>query len=100
MSDAFDEEPHLDPLVVGLTRPPNMLGVPYTMFVLECVVVVLIFLNTKNLLMFGLGIPLHGIAYALTAKDQRLIDTLQKRMSKCPRTMNYRFWGGDSYSPQ
>jgi len=92
-------KPRLDPLVVGLTRPPMMLGVPYVLFVLEWCVVVLIFINTKNLLMFLLFAPIHGIAYALTVRDNRFVDILLVRYGKCPITRNHRFWGGDSYRP-
>ena len=48
-----------------------MLGIPFTLFVVEFCVVVLIFINTKNLLMFLLLVPIHGIAYALTVRDNR-----------------------------
>ena len=92
-------QPHLDPLVGGLTRPPMMLGIPYVLFVMEFVVVALIFINTKNLLMFLLVLPVHGIAYALTVRDNRFVDVLMVRLAKCPVTRNHRFWGGDSYSP-
>jgi type IV secretion system protein VirB3 len=94
-----DEEPVLDPLVGGLTRPPMMFGIPYVLFVLEFASVVLIFINTKNLFMLLLIIPIHTIAYGLTVRDARFVDVLQTRVSKCPRTRNHRFWGGDSYSP-
>ena len=94
-----DEEPVLDPLVGGLTRPPMMFGIPYVLFVLEFASVVLIFINTKNLFMLLLIIPIHAIAYGLTVRDVRFVDVLQTRISKCPRTRNHRFWGGDSYSP-
>ena len=92
-------QPHLDPLVGGLTRPPMMLGIPYVLFVMEIVVVALIFINTKNLLMFLLVLPVHGIAYALTVRDNWFVDVLMVRFAKCPVTRNHRFWGGDSYSP-
>ncbi len=94
-----DEEPALDPLVGGLTRPPMMFGIPYVLFVLEFASVVLVFINTKNLLMFLLIIPIHTIAYGLTVRDARFVDVIQTRASKCPRTRNHRFWGGDSYLP-
>jgi type IV secretion system protein VirB3 len=94
-----DEEPVLDPLVGGLTRPPMMFGIPYVFFVLEFSIVVLIFINTKNLLMFLLVIPIHGIAYGLTVRDARFVDVIQTRLTKCGRTRNHGFWGGDSYSP-
>ena len=89
-------KPRLDPLVGGLTRPPMMLGVPYVLFVVEFCVIVLIFINTKNLLMFLLLIPVHGIAYALTVRDNRFVDIILVRFGKCPVTRNHRFWGGDS----
>jgi type IV secretion system protein VirB3 len=94
-----DEAPHIDPLVGGLTRPPMMLGIPYVLFVLEFCLVVLIFINTKNLLMFLLVIPLHGIAYLLTVRDARFVDIILVRFGRCPFTRNRSFWGGDSYSP-
>ena len=92
-------KPRLDPLVGGLTRPPMMLGVPYVLFVMEWCVIVLIFINTKNLLMFLLFAPIHGLAYALTVRDNRFVDILLVRYGKCPITRNHRFWGGDSYKP-
>ena len=66
-----DEEPALDPLVGGLTRPPMMFGIPYVLFVLEFAAIVLIFINTKNLLMFLLVVPIHTVAYGLTVRDAR-----------------------------
>ncbi|KAF0136317.1 MAG: type IV secretion system protein VirB3 [Methylocystaceae bacterium] len=92
-------KPKLDPLVGGLTRSPMMLGVPYVLFVLECCVVVLIFINTKNLLMFLLFPPIHAVAYVLTVRDNRFVDVILTRFGKCPVTRNHRFWGGDSYQP-
>ena len=53
-----------------------MLGVPYVLFVMEWCVIVLIFINTKNLLMFLLFAPIHGLAYALTVRDNRFVDIL------------------------
>jgi type IV secretion system protein VirB3 len=92
-------KPRLDSIVGGLTRPPMMLGIPFTLFVVEFCVVVLIFINTKNLLMFLLVIPVHEIAYALMVRDNRFVDVIVTRFSKCPITRNHRFWGGDSYKP-
>jgi type IV secretion system protein VirB3 len=86
-----DEAPHIDPLVGGLTRPPMMLGIPYVLFVLEFCLVVLIFINTKNLLMFLLVIPIHGIAYLLTVRDARFVDIILVRFGRCLFTRNRSF---------
>jgi len=96
---ADPEQAHLDTIVGGLTRPPMMLGIPYVLFVLEFTLVLLVFINTKNLLMFLLLIPIHGIAYWLTVKDARFVDVLVKRLARCPMTRNRQFWGGNSYAP-
>ena len=69
-------KPRIDSIVGGLTRPPMMLGIPFTLFV-----------------------PIHGVAYALTVRDNRFVDVIITRFSKCPVTRNHRFWGGDSYKP-
>ena len=99
MLEPPQEQVRLDPLIGGLTRPPMMYGIPYVMFVVELCVTVLIFINTKDLLMFLLLIPFHGIAYWLTIKDNRFVDIVVTRFGKCPYTRNRAFWGGDSYAP-
>ena len=89
----------IDPLIGGLTRPPMMWGIPYVLFVIECCVIVMAFVNTKNLFTFLLVIPVHGITYWLTVRDARFVDIVMKRFGKCPPTANRHFWGGASYSP-
>lgn len=76
-----------------------MWGIPIGLFVGEFVLVLLIFLNTKNLLMFLLAFPLHAVCYLLTVRDARLVDIVRIRLSKCPGTRNATFWGGNSYTP-
>ena len=93
------EKAQAAPLVLGLTRPRMMWGIPFGLFVAETILVVLIFLNTKNLLMFLLLIPMHAASYVLTIKDARLVDIVRIRLSKCPGTRNRGFWGGNSYTP-
>ncbi len=46
---AENSQPVVAPLVIGLTRPRMMWGVPIGLFVGELMLVVMIFLNTKNL---------------------------------------------------
>lgn len=92
-------KPQAVPLVLGLTRPRMLWGVPWGLFVAEIVLVLMIFLNTKNLLMFLLIIPIHAASYVLTIKDVRLVYIIRVRLSKCAGTRNGRFWGGDSYTP-
>lgn len=91
------DKPQAVPLVLGLTRPRMLWGIPWGLFVAEIVLVLMIFLNTKNLLMFLLILPMHAASYVLTIKDVRLVDIIRVRLSKCAGTRNARFWGGNSY---
>ncbi|SDR63315.1 type IV secretion system protein VirB3 [Rhizobiales bacterium GAS113] len=89
----------LDPIVRGLTRPAMMWGVPYVIFVLEMLAVVMVFINTKRLLVFLVWPVLHAVAYWMTVKDPFFIDIVITRNRFCSRTANRAIWGGDSYSP-
>ncbi|MCY1740698.1 type IV secretion system protein VirB3 [Ensifer sp. SL37] len=87
------------PLVLGLTRPRMMWGVPIGLFVGELMLVVITFLNTKNLATFLLFLPLHALAYVITVRDPHLANVVRLRIAKCPWTKNRHFWGGNSYKP-
>jgi len=86
-------------IVIGLTKPAMMYGVPYSLFVIEAMLVMIVFIGTHNLLAFLLMIPVHGIGYVLTVRDNRFADVLMVSLSRCQRTLNRGFWGGDSYGP-
>ncbi|MFW8642295.1 type IV secretion system protein VirB3 [Rhizobium beringeri] len=87
------------PLVLGLTRPRMFWGVPIGLFVGELMIVVMTFLNTKNLAMFLLFLPLHAAAYVIMVRDPHLANVIRVRIAKCPWTKNRHFWGGNSYEP-
>ncbi len=95
-----DTEPTTDPLIVGLTRPPMVMGVPVLGMLVNFTGVSILFLATNNLLALLLIVPLHSICYLLTLKDDRVFDNLfraQLLANKCP---NRRFWGNiNTYSP-
>jgi type IV secretion system protein VirB3 len=93
------EKPHVAPLVIALTRPRMMWGVPIGLFVGELMVVVMTFLNTKNLATFLLFLPLHAAAYLMTIRDPHLANIVRLRFAKCPWVKNRHFWGGNSYQP-
>ncbi|MDE1996580.1 MAG: VirB3 family type IV secretion system protein [Rhizobiaceae bacterium] len=93
------EKPQIAPLVIALTRPRMMWGVPIGLFVGELMVVVMTFLNTKNLSTFLLFLPLHAAAYVMTVRDPHLAHVVRMRFSKCPWVRNRHFWGGNSYQP-
>lgn len=92
-------KPQVAPLVIGLTRPRMMWGIPIGLFVGEMMIVVMTFLNTKNLAVFLLFLPLHAIAFMMTIRDPHMASVFRVRIAKCPWTKNRHFWGGNSYQP-
>lgn len=92
-------KPEIAPLVIGLTRPRMMWGVPIGLFVGELMLVVMIFLNTKNLGAFLLFLPFHAISFMMTVRDPHMATIFRVRIAKCPLTRNRHFWGGNSYQP-
>lgn len=90
-----------DPLFVGATRPPMRWGVTYAALMFNLVFVLEAFLLTKNLLVLGLVLPIHGVCALLCARDARFFDLLVLwGRTRLPAALgNLRTWHASSYSP-
>jgi len=90
-----------DPLFVGMTRPPMMGGVTYSAVMLNAVVVMELFLATKNLLTLLIAAPTHGVCMLLCARDARFFDLLLLwGGTRLPAAFaNLKFWKASSHSP-
>lgn len=90
-----------DPLFVGATRPPMRWGVTYAALMFNLVFVLEAFLLTKNLLVLGLVLPIHGVCALLCARDARFFDLLLLwGRTRLPAALgNLRAWHASSYSP-
>jgi type IV secretion system protein VirB3 len=90
-----------DPLFVGATRPPMRWGVTYSALLFNMVLVMEIFLLTKNLLTLLLCAPIHGVCMLLCARDARYFDlVLLWARTRLPALFaNLRFWKASSYCP-
>jgi len=90
-----------DALFVGATRPPMRWGVTYSALLMNAVVVMEIFLLTKNLLVLLLAAPIHGVCALLCARDPRFFDlALLWGRTRIPALLaNARIWKSSSYSP-
>ena len=97
--EAEDEKVEMDPLFLGMTRPPMVLGVTYTFFVINAMVTVISFLALNNLFAFLIGFPVHIVGYLLCLKDPRIFDIWRVRLLKTPMIRNRSFWRSNSYSP-
>lgn len=91
----------VDVLFVGATRPPMRWGVTYTALMFNLVFVMEAFLATKNLLVLGLCLPIHGVCMLLCLRDARYFDLLALALrTRLPALLgNHRFWHASSYSP-
>ena len=92
----------VDPLFVGVTRPPMKGGVTYAAFILNFFVVVEAFLISHNLLVLLLFLPLHGVCWLLCLNEPRFFELLLLwgRTRGAGLLANARARGANSYSPQ
>jgi len=92
-------EPQITPLVVGLTRPPQMIGVPYTAFLINGMITVIAFLVIDDLRTFLICIPIHLVLFLAVSRDIRILDILRVVTTRTKRTPNKAFWGAQTYGP-
>ena len=90
----------VDPLFVGVTRPPMRWGVTYSALLFNLVFTMEVFLLSKNLLTFLVAGPIHGVCALLCARDARFFDLilLWGRTRGPSYLANFRLWRASSYS--
>lgn len=91
----------VDPLFVGITRPPMRWGVAYEALLLNLVVTMEIFVMTKNLLTLLIAIPIHGVCALLCTRDARFFHLMLLWVrTRLPAYLGTaRLWRAASYSP-
>lgn len=94
---AIDDKPHLTPLVVGLTRPPMMWGIPLGAFYIILGATLVAFLVTASFASVLFAPAAYLALFALTSRDVRILDVVQVAGRRIPRTPNRRFWRTNSY---
>ncbi len=90
----------VDPLFVGLTRPATIFGIPYETFVVEFVLVSVVFLAVGDPFFMLLIVPLHGVLYLISGQNHAAIGSLMVWTKTKGQCRNTRFWdGAASFSP-
>ncbi|TAK77636.1 MAG: hypothetical protein EPO11_02405 [Gammaproteobacteria bacterium] len=94
-----DDELHVYPLFVALTRPPMLMGVTQTFFIINFVTCFSILILSKNPI---ISIPpffmLHIVGFLGCKKDYHFFEIiLGKAELYCP---NNKYWGCNSYDPE
>lgn len=90
-----------DPLFVGLTRPPLLLGVSYSYFILNIAPCFILYILTNKFTYILILAPLiHAFGYFIHSKEPLIIDLIRVRAGKCSRCNNrYLVHGANSYDP-
>jgi len=84
-----------DPLFLGLTRPPMLLGVSYTFAALNGIIALLAFVITSKFFYLLVLLPtVHMIGWFICLKEPRAIELLMARTSKCSLCRNRMYHGG------
>ncbi|MHB1098221.1 MAG: VirB3 family type IV secretion system protein [Burkholderiales bacterium] len=91
----------VETLFVACTRPTTILWVPFSAVIVEIMVVIEIFIFTRNIFMLGLFIPTHGIFYLLTMKEPRKFELIRLWLITKFETFldSYKHWRSSTYSP-
>ena len=99
MRTLSDEKPVMTPLVIGLTRPPMMLGIPFNTFIIIIGVMLITFLISNSFWSVFIAPVAYLALFALCSRDVRILDLIQTAGRMTPRTRNKGFWGANSYGP-
>ncbi len=94
----------IDPLFIGMTRPPMVIGVPMEFFGINFIIfgigmILLTALSSKILFLICVTLPLHSIGIIATEKDPHWMSVRMTKMNKCPPTRNRTYWKTNSYTP-
>ncbi len=78
-----------DPLFQGLARPTMIMGVSYLYFVINAMVTMIVYINTKNfLVLLGVGPTIHLIGYLICMREARAIELMMLRAREGYRSWN------------
>jgi len=99
MMTSEDDKPQLTPLVIGLTRPPTLWGVPYMAMVIVIGLTIVAWLASNQLWSLLIAPIAFAVLFTLCSRDPRALDVLQVSARLTPRTPNTSFWGANSYGP-
>ena len=99
-----DEQVDIDPLFIGMTRPPIVWGVPMEFFGINFILfgigmIAFASLTGKLLFIISICVPLHILAYVATEKEPHWMGIYLTKITQCGPTRNKSFWKSNSYKP-
>jgi type IV secretion system protein VirB3 len=87
------------PIFRALTQPQMFGGVTYSFFIINGVVTTEAFLVTRSFWALAAAGAVHAIGYLACLREPRIFDLWLTRVSRCPRTPDWRRWRCNSYAP-
>jgi type IV secretion system protein VirB3 len=87
------------PVFRALTRPQMFAGVTYSFFIINAAVTTEVFLITRSYVALPVAFCIHVIGYFACLREPRIFDLWITKVSRCPRTRNWKRWGCNSYAP-
>lgn len=83
-----EEEVSIDPLFIGMTRPPMMMGVPMEFFGVNFIILgvgMILFMSLSGKIFFFLiiNLPLHAIGYIATESDTHWMRVWLTKLGQC-----------------
>ena len=95
----MNNELKVDPLFVGLTRPPMLFGVSYNFAVANGFICMLLYISYADIRFFALMFPIHAFGYYLCSKEPLFIELFRIKAQKCSKCVNKIYHKGNSYDP-
>ena len=84
-----------DSLFLGLTRPPMLFGVSYTLATINLLISLMAFIVTSKFIYILVILPtVHGVFWLLCLKEPRAMELFMVRTSKCSICRNRMYHGG------
>ena len=88
----------INPVFVGLTRPPMMFGVTMDYLGISVMIALCGFILFSSPVYLLIYIPLHVVGVVACAIDHNIFRLLFKKL-ECLNVSNKRIWGCQSYEP-
>ena len=85
------------PLFTGLTRQPELMGVPVHFSAIGATIPVALFVLTQNAWCFALIVAIYPLFLYLARRDPYLVAVLRTSLTRTPGIANRAVWGGNGY---
>ena len=90
---AKDGQLEVDMLFLGLTRPPMLFGVSYTVVLMNFFLCMMYFVISSDFTGFFALPVVHGVAYLLSEREPLFLELIMIRQQKCNRCKNRLYHG-------